>query len=155
MQHLQRERGAAADHERLQRLGNLLLANLTRIEPGSDSVAVEDYQDGAEVRVDLAPNLSPAENAAAYFERAKRARRRLQAVGRRLQQAQQELGRLQADAPTGGGPSAEPGPAAPAAAGSRRTVGAAGSHAPAAAAANPQRRRADAGQRPVHPAGGA
>ena len=123
VQNLQRERAAAADHERLQRLGNLLLANLTRIERGADCVAVEDYQSGAEERIELAPNLSPAENAAAYFERAKRARRRLQAVGRRLQQAQQELARLQADTATGAG--AEPGPPP-----------AVGPHAPAPAAAS-------------------
>ena len=127
VQNLQRERSAAADHERLQRLGNLLLANLTRIAPRADCVAVEDYQSGAEVRIALAPNLSPAENAEAYFERAKRARRRLQAVAARLQRAQQELARLQADAATGAGLGTEPGPAAPPAA---------GSHAPAPAAAS-------------------
>ena len=82
-------------------------------------MAVEDYQSGAEERIELAPNLSPAENAEAYFERAKRARRRLQAVGRRLQQAQEELARLQADAAAGAGAGAEPGPPAPPAAGSR------------------------------------
>jgi len=130
VQRLQRERSAAADHERLQHLGNLLLANLTRIEPRADCVAVEDYQSGAAVRIELAPNLSPAENAAAYFDRAKRARRRLQAVGRRLLQAQQELARLQAGAAAGGGPTAEPRAAAPPAAGSQRKAGAAGSHAP-------------------------
>ena len=127
VQNLQRERSAAADHERLQHLGNLLLANLTRIEPGADRVAVEDFQSGAEERIELTPRLSPAENAAAYFERAKRARRRLQAVGRRLQQAQQELAELQADAATGSGPTAEPGPVAPTAAGSRAPAPAAAS----------------------------
>ena len=112
VRHLQRERSAAADHERLQRLGNLLLANLTRIAPRADCVTVEDYQSGAEVCIELAPNLSPAENANAYFERAKRARRRLQAVDRRLRQAQQELARRQAGAATGAGPAGEPGPVA-------------------------------------------
>ena len=123
---LQRQRGAAADHERLQRLGNLLLANLTRIEPGVDCVALEDFHGGAEERIELAPNLSPAENAAAYFERAKRARRRLQAIGGRLQQAQQELTRLHADAATAG-PTAESGPPTPPAAGSPAPASAAAS----------------------------
>ena len=118
VQHLHRERAAAADHERLQHLGNLLLANLTRIEPGARDMLVEDYHSGAEARIELAPNLSPAANAAAYFDRAKRARRRLEAVGGRLQQAQQELAQLQATAPTGDaatgdGATAEPGPATP------------------------------------------
>ena len=129
VRNLQRERCAAADHERLQHLGNLLLANLPRIEPGAARVAVEDYASGAEVRVELTPNLSPAENAAAYFDRAKRARRRLQAVGRRLQQAQQELARLQAGEAPGGGPTGEAGPYAPPAAVSPAT-------APAAAGRN-------------------
>ena len=117
VQNLQRERNAAADHERLQRLGNLLLANLTRIGAGADSVTVEDFQSGAEERIELAPNLSPAENAAAFFERAKRARRRLHAVGGRLQQAQQELARLQSGAASAAGPAAESGPPAPPTAG--------------------------------------
>ena len=136
VQNLRRECSAAADHERLQLLGNLLLANLARIAPRADCVAVEDYQSGDQVRIELAPSLSPAENAEAYFERAKRARRRQQAAGRRLQQAQQELARLQSGAATGAGPAAEPGPAAPHAAGNQRTGGAARSHAPAPAAAS-------------------
>ena len=131
VQHLHRQHRAAAGHERLQRLGNLLLANLTRIEPGAGAVVVEDYQSGAEVRIELAPNLSPAENAAACFERAKRARRRLEVVGRRLQQAQQELAELQAGTATG--------PATAPAAATRRQAGGAGSHAPAPAAASRNR----------------
>lgn len=127
VQKLQRERSAAGDHERLQHLGNLLLANLARIEPGADRVTVADYESGAEVQVELAPNLAPAENAAAYFDRAKRARRRLQAVGRRLQQAQQELARLQAGAGTGASTTAESGPRAPHAAGPRASAPAAAS----------------------------
>ena len=127
VQKLQRERSAAGDHERLQHLGNLLLANLARIEPGADRVTVADYESGAEVRVELAPNLAPAENAAAYFDRAKRARRRLQAIGRRLQQAQQELARLQAGAGTGASTTAESGPRAPHAAGPRASAPAAAS----------------------------
>ena len=108
VQRLRRERAGAADHERLQQLGNLLLANLTRVEPGARWVQVEDYHTGAEVRIELTPNLSPPENAAAYFHRAKRTRSRLAAVDRRLQQAQQELARMQ---PTGSAGDGAPAPA--------------------------------------------
>ena len=135
VQRLQRERSAAADHERLQRLGNLLLANLARVEPGAGAVTVEDYHSGAEVRIELAPHLAPAENAAAYFERAKRARRRVEVVGRRLRQAQQELAQLQAGAAAGSGVTAGSGPATPPAGGVRRQAGNAGSRPGAPAAA--------------------
>ena len=137
VQHLHRERAAAAHHEQLQHQGNLLLANLTLIEPGARDVLVEDYHSGAEVRIELTPTLSPAENAATCFERAKRARRRLEAVGRRLQQAQQELARLRAA--SNGGMTAESEPAAPPAAARERQAGSAsGSRAavPAAASRN-------------------
>ena len=112
VQRLRRERAGAADHERQQQLGNLLLANLTRVEPGAGWVQVEDFHTGAEVRIELAPNLSPAENAATYFRRAKRERSRLAAVDRRQQQAQQELARLQAPGTAGGAAAADTGPTA-------------------------------------------
>ena len=113
VQRLQREQAAAADHERLQQLGNLLLANLTRVEPGARRVQVEDFQRGAEVAIELAPNLSPAENAATYFQRAKRARRRLAAVDQRLQQARHELAQLQAAGTAAGAPPADAGATTP------------------------------------------
>ena len=97
---LRRECEAASGHERLQHLGNLLLANLARIEPGARRVVVDDYHTGSSTAIDLASDLAPAENAQHYFERAKRARRRLASARVRLAQAERELAAAHAgDAP--------------------------------------------------------
>ena len=133
---LGRERAAAADHERLQELGQLLLTNLARVEPGAHWVRVADYHTGAEVQIELAPNLTPAENAQDYFRRAKRARSRHAAAEERLRLAEQELARLQATDP-------EPGPAARPAGAASRPGGAEGAGRSAGVSAPPQRRTSD------------
>ena len=126
---LQRECEAASCHERLQQLGNLLLANLARIEPGARRVVVDDYHTGGSAAIDLAPDKSPAENAQHYFERAKRARRRLASALARLAQAQRELAAAAAgDAPVTP-PQANAGTPGPAARSAAR--GAAPARAPA------------------------
>ena len=88
---LRRECEAAGDHERLQHLGNLLLANLARVEPGAHRVVVDDYRTGGSTEIELAAERSPADNAQRYFERARRARGRLHSARARLEQAEREL----------------------------------------------------------------
>ena len=108
---LRRECEAAGDHERLQQLGNLLLANLARVRPGARRVVVDDYHTGDTTAIDLAPDRSPADNAQRYFERARNARRRLHTARSRLAQAERELaaaqtaGPVQAPAASAGGAS--------------------------------------------------
>ena len=139
---LRRECEAASGHERLLQLGNLLLANLARVEPGARRVVVDDYHTGGSTTIDLASDKSPAENAQSYFERAKQARRRLHNAGTRLAQAERELAALRAvdpattPPPSGAGASeaAHPGDASarprgapkPAAAGARAGAAPAG-----------------------------
>ena len=95
VERLRRECVAAGGHEQLRQLGDLLLANLTRVEPGTRTVEVDDYHSGDRVVIELAPEKSPAENAQAYFDRAKRARGRLIAGRQRLAAAERELAALQ------------------------------------------------------------
>ena len=125
---LRRECEAAGGHERLQQLGNLLLANLARIAPGARRIEVDDFHTGGATAIDLAPGKSPAENAQSYFERARRARRRLQRVRERLAAAERELAALRA-----GDPPTAPARGGTGAAGSagRGTRGAPGGSAPA------------------------
>ena len=104
---LRRECEAAGAHERLQQMGNLLLANLARIEPGARRVVVDDYYAGGSTAIDLVPERSPADNAQRYFERARRARGRLRSARARLAQAERELAAARA-----GEPPAAPGQAA-------------------------------------------
>jgi len=62
------ESGRAAKH---RRFGELLFAHLHDISAGAESVTVQDFYDNTEVVIPLDKDLSPAENAARYFERAK------------------------------------------------------------------------------------
>ena len=96
---LRRECEAASNHERLQHLGNLLLANLARIEPGARQVVVDDYHTGGSTAIELAPDKRPAENAQQYFDRARRARRRLHSARERLAQAERDLAAARAGDP--------------------------------------------------------
>lgn len=59
--------------EEWEMMGNLLLANLHRIERGSREVQLDDW-DGGSVTVKLDPKLSPAENADRLFRKARGAR---------------------------------------------------------------------------------
>ena len=122
---LRRECEAAGDHRRLQQLGNLLLANLARVEPGVRQVVVDDYHTGGTTAIDLTPDRSAADNAQRYFERARNARRRLHSARSRLAQAERALAAHAADpaqAPAvsaGGAPRAAERPAASAPAAAR------------------------------------
>jgi predicted ribosome quality control (RQC) complex YloA/Tae2 family protein len=62
------ESGRAAKH---RRYGELLFAHLGAIPAGAESVTLQDFYSHENVEIALDKNLSPAENAAHYFERAK------------------------------------------------------------------------------------
>lgn len=76
-----------------RRLGELLLANLHRVNKGMDSVTVTDYtQDPlVEVQVPLDPRLSPQENASSLFNRYKKDRRAFDHIHRRSAETRVEL----------------------------------------------------------------
>jgi len=80
---------SGADH--LQNLGNLLVANIYRIRPGSKSVELEDWQTGKSVMIELDPTRTPAANATRYFSLYKKARRGLAEVEKRIQTIRAEM----------------------------------------------------------------
>ncbi|HKK49395.1 MAG TPA: NFACT RNA binding domain-containing protein, partial [Alkalispirochaeta sp.] len=54
--------------------GDLILANMHAVAPGARWADVEDYLDENRIiRIELDPTVSPADNAHAYYDRAKRA----------------------------------------------------------------------------------
>jgi predicted ribosome quality control (RQC) complex YloA/Tae2 family protein len=63
------ELAKTADRERVRRLGDLITANLYRIEKGARTVTVEDFyaEDGGEVEIPLDPLKTPQQNAARYY----------------------------------------------------------------------------------------
>ena len=82
-----------------QRMGELLLAQLPNIMPGSEEVELIDYfdTDQRRIRVRLNPNLSPRQNAENYFRKAKETGKRHQELEVRIKQLKKdraELGRM-------------------------------------------------------------
>lgn len=66
----QKEREATLDRERLRRMGDIITANLHRIERGQTLLRAEDFYDEnlREIEIPLRPNLSPQQNAARYYK---------------------------------------------------------------------------------------
>lgn len=88
-----RELAAAQDREGLRLRGELLMANLYRLERGESSVRLENYYDpdGGTLDVTLDPRLSPQENAARYFKDYARAKTAEAVLTQQLQKGREDL----------------------------------------------------------------
>ena len=88
---------ATYDRERLRQLGDILTANIHRIQKGQTSVTVEDFYDEnmAQIEVTLSPILSPQQNAAKYYKDYTRMKNAEKELTRQLELGQQELFYLQ------------------------------------------------------------
>ena len=66
----EKELEATFDRERLRQLGDILTANIHRIQKGQTTVTVEDFYDEnmAEITVPISPILSPQQNAAKFYK---------------------------------------------------------------------------------------
>ena len=99
-QRLQRKMGnqekeleATYDRERLRQLGDILTANLHRIQKGQTTVEVEDFYDEnmALIQVPLSPLLSPQQNAAKYYKDYTRMKNAEKELKNQLELGKQEL----------------------------------------------------------------
>lgn len=108
LRELERKLGDEEHGERMRELGDLILANLHRLTPGERWLEAEDYtRNNEQVRIELDPARTPQENAASYYERASKAKRRAEALGdevanlrarlERIDRAVDELGDLTTD----------------------------------------------------------
>ena len=73
---LTRESSLVTSETGSQHTGDLLLANIHRILPGTAWVEVEDYLSGETKQIQLDPALTPNENVQAYYQRHKKEERR-------------------------------------------------------------------------------
>ncbi len=82
--------GETAELDQLK--GELILAYIYTIPIGAQKISLENYYEpGTTILCDLDPTLSPADNAARYFHRAKRNQRRLEAASKLLERDIEEL----------------------------------------------------------------
>ena len=82
------ESGRAAKH---RRFGELLFAHLQDVPVGAESVTLQDFYENKDVTIALDKEISPAENAARYFERAKRSEAGRAVLEARQNQLETEL----------------------------------------------------------------
>lgn len=87
-----RELDACADREQLRIKGDLLQANLYRIERGAESIVVENfYDENNPLEIKLNPALSPAKNAQKYYKDYNRAKNAQQMLTEQIAKAKDEL----------------------------------------------------------------
>ena len=86
------------DPDREQTIGDLLMANLHRIEPMAKWADVEDYtRDNELTRIELDPMVTPRENAERFYQSARRARRRTASLEEERTQIERRLAEVRAD----------------------------------------------------------
>ena len=93
----EQERQESTQRERLRQLGDILTANLHRIQKGQTSVTAEDFYDEnmAQVEIPLSPLLSAQQNAAKYYKDYARMKTAEKELTRQIALGQQELSYLQ------------------------------------------------------------
>ena len=93
----EKELAATYDRERLRQLGDILTANIHRIQKGQTTVTVEDFYDEnmAEIQVPISPILSPQQNAAKFYKDYTRMKNAEKELTRQMELGRQELTYLQ------------------------------------------------------------
>lgn len=88
-----RELEKCEDREQLRIKGDLLQANLYRIERGAESVTVENFYDeiNAPIEIKLNPAISPAQNAQKYYKDYNKAKTAQQVLTVQIKKAEDEL----------------------------------------------------------------
>lgn len=81
------------NREKYKIYGDLLTANLYRVRYGMDAVEVENYysENGETVKINLKPNLSPAQNAQNYYKRYNKAKTTEKYAAEQIAEAEEEL----------------------------------------------------------------
>jgi len=87
---LSEAQASAGDPEALRQMGEAILAYAHQIGPGQSELVVEWVTDGPPLHVSLDSKLSPSENAAAYFQRYRKAQRGLMEIPAQLAQVEAE-----------------------------------------------------------------
>ena len=89
----EKELTATYDRERLRQLGDILTANIHRIQKGQTTVEVEDFYDEnmATIQIPLSVTLSPQQNAAKFYKDYARMKTAEKELTRQMELGRQEL----------------------------------------------------------------
>ena len=83
--------------EELRHIGDLLAANLHRIQPRQTSIEIDDYDNGNKRLVVLDPSHKGSQHIESYYEKSKKARGTLENAQTELKQAEARLAGIQAE----------------------------------------------------------
>jgi predicted ribosome quality control (RQC) complex YloA/Tae2 family protein len=89
--HVERDVERAKEYSELKELGDLLIANLSRIQKGRTEIEVEDFYRGGSRVITLDPTLEPSENAQRYYARYKKQKRAVEKLAVRRRELELEL----------------------------------------------------------------
>ncbi len=93
---LKEKRFGSEELEGLKQTGDLIMANLHQIEPGSQWIKLNDfYHDNAPVEIELNPKISPQQNGEGYYEKYRKAKRQRAHLEEELENLEQSRRRLQ------------------------------------------------------------
>ncbi len=91
----QKELADCEKREELRKTGDLIMANLYRLQQGMQSAAVTDYETGEEVTLTLDGRLSPAQNAQSYYKRYAKMKRAAEALREQIALAERKIDHLE------------------------------------------------------------
>ena len=93
----EKELAATLDRERLRQLGDILTANIHRIQKGQTTIRCEDFydEDMKEIDIPLSPILSPQQNAAKFYKDYSRMKNAQKELTRQLELGTEELSYLE------------------------------------------------------------
>jgi len=84
-----------SDTGKNEQLGNLLMANLHRVEPRAEFIDVENFYTGGMTRIRLKPDISPAKNAEIYFRKARNEKLEVAHLQQNIEGKEADLARWQ------------------------------------------------------------
>jgi predicted ribosome quality control (RQC) complex YloA/Tae2 family protein len=90
LEHLREKESDFAGGERYREYGDLILSNAAFISKGAPWLEAE----GSQIRIELDPRKSPAENAAHYYEKYRKTKSGLAELREEISESEQELARL-------------------------------------------------------------
>ena len=83
--------------DRLRLYGDLVMANLHRLQQGDRWLETQDYtSNDSAISIELDAGLSPGANAARFYERAKKSKRRSDAIAQEIRNLETRLGEAEA-----------------------------------------------------------
>ncbi len=93
----EKERTATYDRERLRQLGDILTANIHRIQKGQTKILCEDFYDEnmGQIEISLSPILSPQQNAAKFYKDYTRMKNAQRELTHQIELGQDELNYLE------------------------------------------------------------